>query len=74
MLIIGLEREKPRPTRRQLVLAAWATAIGSLLPGDHIHTQAPISRKKGSLEAAVAAIDAAQAKRDRKRAARAKRG
>lgn len=54
-------------TREEAGRAGWGERVAQLLPGDVIHDVAPISRKKAPLEVSVAAMDAAEAKRRRKR-------
>lgn len=60
-------------TREEIGRLAWGALVAALLPGDHIHHVAPISKKKAPLEASLAAMDAAEAKRQRKRQKAAKR-
>lgn len=48
----------------------WGAAIRKILPGDHIHDVAPISKQTAPTAVRLDAIDAAQAKRNRKNAKR----
>jgi len=59
-------------SKRVALLTTALAVLAKRLPGDHIHHVAPTSKQSQSSMDKVAALDAAQAKRNRKNAKRRK--